>query len=389
MKDDKIFQERRARINELRAKNEKMSCRERALMAVKHKEPDRVPIDNWMVPEIQKKTMEYFGCENYEELLDFLGVDFRNNYGPSYVGQILQKTSPTARSRISGGSTQDGYLWEGHRPPGHLHGSGRIPPGEDEEPGGDRKIRPLGQRGLVGLFKGQGQDCESVSSEVLRHQRRRPAGPHGPAQTHDVPAGHSADSSSTWSRTPRSSRPSATISSSYFIEYNHQVFKAAEGEIDIFMMGDDIGAQTGPLLSLDMWRRYFKNAFKTYIDIAHQYGIPVMYHTCGDVKQFLPDFIECGLDILQSLQPKATQHGHQKAEEGIRQGHHASRAEWTFSTSCRWENPQDVAGMAKYALDSAKEGGGYIICTAHNIQIDTPIENVAALFEAYHEYGKY
>ena len=109
---------------------------------------------------------------------------------------------------------------------------------------------------------------------------------------------------------------------SYFIEYNHRVFKAVDGEIDIFMMGDDIGAQTGPLLSLDMWRRYFKKAFKTYIDIAHQYGIPVMYHTCGDVRQFIPDFIECGLDILQSLQPKATNMDIKKLKQEFGKRHH-------------------------------------------------------------------
>ena len=80
--------------------------------------------------------------------------------------------------------------------------------------------------------------------------------------------------------------------------------KRLKGAIDVFMMGDDIGGQSGSLLSLDMWRRYFKKGFKTYIDIAHQYGIPVMYHSCGDVKQFIPDFIECGLDILQSIQPR-------------------------------------------------------------------------------------
>ncbi|RPJ05050.1 MAG: hypothetical protein EHM36_08910, partial [Deltaproteobacteria bacterium] len=91
MKEDGLFQERRTRINDLRAKNERMTCRERALMGVRHQEPDRVPIDNWMVPEIQKKTMEYFGCDSYDELLCFLGVDFRNNYGPSYVGQSFKK----------------------------------------------------------------------------------------------------------------------------------------------------------------------------------------------------------------------------------------------------------------------------------------------------------
>lgn len=51
--------------------------------------------------------------------------------------------------------------------------------------------------------------------------------------------------------------------------------------------------------------------------------------------------------------------------------------------------PEDVKEMVRYAMESAKEGGGYIICTAHNIQVDTPIENVVALFEAYHEFGAY
>ncbi|MEN6485567.1 MAG: uroporphyrinogen decarboxylase family protein, partial [Syntrophobacteraceae bacterium] len=174
----------------------------------------------------------------------------------------------------------------------------------------------------------------------------------------------------------------------YFVDYNHRVFKAADGEIDIFMMGDDIGGQTGPLISLDMWRKYFRNGFKTYIDIAHQYGIPVMYHTCGDVKQFIPDFIECGLDILQSLQPKATNMDIRKLKQEfgkdiVFQGGMDIQHVLPLGT------PEDVKAMAKYALDSAKAGGGYIICTAHNIQIDTAVENVVALFEAYHEYGKY
>jgi uroporphyrinogen decarboxylase len=51
--------------------------------------------------------------------------------------------------------------------------------------------------------------------------------------------------------------------------------------------------------------------------------------------------------------------------------------------------PEDVRKMVKYAADNAKRGGGYFFGTSHNIQVDTPIENVAALFEAYHEYGVY
>jgi len=116
----------------------------------------------------------------------------------------------------------------------------------------------------------------------------------------------------------------------YFVAYNHNVFKAVKGEIDIFMMGDDIGGQGGPLLSLEMWRKYFKKAFKKYIDIAHKYKIPVMYHTCGDVKQFIPDFIECGLDILQSLQPKATNMDIKKLKKEFGKDI-AFQGEWTSS----------------------------------------------------------
>ena len=51
--------------------------------------------------------------------------------------------------------------------------------------------------------------------------------------------------------------------------------------------------------------------------------------------------------------------------------------------------PEDVKKMVKYAADNARQGGGYIFGTAHAIQADTAIENVVALFEAYHEHGLY
>jgi uroporphyrinogen-III decarboxylase len=45
--------------------------------------------------------------------------------------------------------------------------------------------------------------------------------------------------------------------------------------------------------------------------------------------------------------------------------------------------------MVQYAAENAKRDGGYIFGTSHNIQADTSMDNVVALFEAYHEYGVY
>lgn len=386
MKEEKLFQERRARINELRAKNERMTCRERALMGVKHQEPDRVPIDNWMVPEIQKKTMAYFGCESYDELLGFLGVDFRNNYGPSYVGQSFKKHPD--------GTVED--LW-GVKRKTVVYGKGTDHEGSYSEVAESplEKMKTLEEiKAYDHWASPDWWDYSKVKADCMVYH----------PQYCVINVGDRLDRTSQlkpmmYLRGIQQIFVDMVLNPTivefirdriieYFVAYNHRVFKAVEGEIDIFMMGDDIGSQSGPMLSLAMWRKYFKKAFKAYIDIAHQYNIPVMYHSCGDVKQFIPDFIECGLDILQSLQPKATNMDIKKLKEEFGK-------DITFQGGMDIQHvlplgkPADVKAMAKYALDSAKKGGGYIICTAHNIQIDTPIENVVALFEAYHEFGKY
>ena len=50
---------------------------------------------------------------------------------------------------------------------------------------------------------------------------------------------------------------------------------------------------------------------------------------------------------------------------------------------------EDVRAEVRERFETLGPGGGFIFCTAHNIQVDTPLENVLALFEAYREFGRY
>jgi uroporphyrinogen decarboxylase len=386
MKGEKIYQERRSKINAFRGRSEKTNCRQRALGAIKRQETDRVPIDNWMVAEIQKKTMEYFGFENYEELLKFLGVDFRNNYGPSYVGQTFKKHPD--------GTVED--LW-GVKRKIVTYGKGTEHEGTYSEVAESPLERLKTVEEIEKYDHWASPDWWDYSKVEKDCQAYHPdyavinVGDRLDRTAQLKPMMYLRGIQQTFVDLVLNPKIVEAIRDhviDYFVKYNHRVFKAANGAIDVFMMGDDIGGQTGPLLSLDMWRRFFRKGFKTYIDIAHQYGIPVMYHTCGDVKQFIPDFIECGLDILQSLQPRATNMDIKQLKKEF--GKYISfQGGMDIQHVLPLGQPQDVKEMVKYAMDSAKEGGGYIICTAHNIQIDTPIENVVALFEAYHEFGTY
>ncbi|MGW8301066.1 MAG: uroporphyrinogen decarboxylase family protein [Desulfobacterales bacterium] len=386
MKEDQVYKDRRGKIDELRAKNEKMTPRERALKAINFEEADRVTIDNWMVPEIKKRCMEYWGCENEEELLAFLGVDVRDNYGPSYVGQEFKK--------FDDGTVAD--LW-GVRRRQVVYGKGTSHEGIFKEVAWS-PLEHMTTVEEIEAYEGwpspewwdyskMKQECAYWHPEYFvlnkgdRLDRTAQLKPmmylRGIQQTFVDLA-----------QNPKIVECIRDRIINYFLEYNPKVFEAADGEVDMFMMGDDVGGQRGPLLSPEMWRRYFKDGFRTYCDIAHKYGLKVMYHTCGDVYALIPDFIDCGLDMLQSLQPQATNMDIKRLKQEF--GKDLSfQGGMDIQQVLPLGTPDDVRKMVKYAADNAKPGGGYFFGTSHNIQADTDMQNVVALFEAYHEYGVY
>ena len=52
-------------------------------------------------------------------------------------------------------------------------------------------------------------------------------------------------------------------------------------------------------------------------------------------------------------------------------------------------NTEEIHREVRDRIERLAGNGGYILCTAHNIQADTPLENVEALFKAYSELGSY
>jgi uroporphyrinogen decarboxylase len=176
--------------------------------------------------------------------------------------------------------------------------------------------------------------------------------------------------------------------SDYYLQYNQRFLQAAAGSIDIFFMGDDMGTQHSTWVSPAMYRRFFKKRFAAYCELARRHGAKTMYHTCGYVLPLVEDFIEAGLDILQSLQPQAM--GEQLATLKREYG-----ADLCFQGGIDIQGvlphggPAEVDAHVRQTAALLGEGGGYIFGTAHNILPDTPVENILALVEAYRKYGRY
>ena len=364
--------------------DERLTGRDRVGAAIDHREPDRVPIDFWAAPEVMHRLQQHLGLSNEEALLQSLGVDFRVHRGPSYVGWEMR--------RHRDGTVED--LWGVRR---REVGFGK---GEKRGVYKELAVSPLARATTVreierysGWPSPEMWDYTRIAAECSRFRG-----------SCVVYAGDRLDRTAQL-KTAMYLRGIEQIMldlvdnaalveclleriNAYYLEYNRRVFEAARGQIDIFMMGDDFGTQNGPMMSVAMWRRFFERGFRASIDLAHRYGIRVMHHTCGGVRPLIPLFIDAGLDILQSLQPRAA--GMDLA--GIKEDFGrdlALHGSLDIQRTLPFGSPEDVQAEVRHRLGVGKPGGGFIICTAHNIQVDVPLANVLALIEAYRDDAWY
>ncbi len=85
--------------------------------------------------------------------------------------------------------------------------------------------------------------------------------------------------------------------------YETRIHLAGKGGADGIMIGEDMGTQAGLLFSPDMWRVYFQDEYTRLFSLAHEYGMKVLMHSCGQNLEIIPDLIKAGVDVFQFDQP--------------------------------------------------------------------------------------
>ena len=158
-------------------------------------------------------------------------------------------------------------------------------------------------------------------------------------------------------------------------------------KLDVIEIWDDFGSQQGPLISPELFRKYIKPREKTLIDFfKRKSNARVALHSCGSVYQFIPDFIEMGIDILNPIQTSAKEMDARKLKREFGN-------DLTFWGAIDTQkvlpfgSVEDVKKEVREKLDILAPGGGYIFAPCHNIQPLVPAENVLAMFEAANTYS--
>jgi uroporphyrinogen decarboxylase len=160
---------------------------------------------------------------------------------------------------------------------------------------------------------------------------------------------------------------------------------------DVISEADDYGTQVSQLISPRMFRRLIKPRLAILFGRIKELApdAQLFFHSCGNVRPLLPDFIELGVDILNPVHVRAA--GMSPVE--LKRDFGRDIVFWGGGVDTQdvlpHGTPAEVRDDVRRNIEALAPGGGFVFNTVHNIQADVPPENVVAMVEALREYGGY
>ncbi len=152
-------------------------------------------------------------------------------------------------------------------------------------------------------------------------------------------------------------------------------------------VSEDYGDSTRAFLRLNLFRKYVLPYFDELVEYVDGLGVPALLHSCGCIKDYLPDLAQTKIKSIHPLQRTAGMDlAWVKEQYGQRLciiGNIDSSRTLPFGT------PDDVTAEVRAAIDIAAPGGGYILASDHSIHDGIPSENILTMFRVGAEYGKY
>lgn len=357
-----------------------MTSRERILAAIDHRQPDRVPVNYLGTPETDQKLRAHFGLtppgdvrpgdmvDNDWDLLDCLGGDLRT--------LRLHYTGP-ALARFDDGRAQN-YWGVIKRPVRNETGlfmeSCYLPfAGFESLDDVEKYAWPspdwFDYAGLAG-------QCEAAGDRAVIY---------GWPGNGDLINGTAFARGFETTIMGIATNDPVTLACmekrfEFHLEQSRRALAACAGRVDILWIGDDFGTQRGLLLSPAKWRTLFKARLRAFADLAHGNGARLMLHCCGSTYKIWPELIDAGVDVYDTVQPEAAGMNPRAlfAQFG---GYLAMHGTVSTQKTLPFGTPEDVAQEVRDRLEFGA-GGGLILAPSHNIQTDTPVENVLALYRA-------
>jgi uroporphyrinogen decarboxylase len=352
---------------------ETMNSRERVLAAFRREPTDRVPTDIWATPEVWQKLEARFGGR--QQIRAALHLDGMASVGAAYVGP--PPVAPAGESADFWGIRRRPVAYEGG-----VYQEMTYNPLAAARSIDDLERYPWPQAEWF-----EYSQLRQAAQEARRHQAVM-CGYMAPFYYHNLLRGLEASLMDPLDD-PEFTHHLLDRLGAFFLAYHRRIFEAADGLIDVAQVTDDLGSQTGPLISLEVYREFYAPWHRRFIELCREFGITVFHHDDGSIRPFLPDLVEMGIQILNPLQWACVDMdlAGLKGDYGDRLCFHGgvdNQRVLPFGT------PEEVRAEVRHCIDAlASDGRGYILAPCHNIQAVSPLENITAMYDEAWRYGKF
>ena len=356
---------------------EKLNSKERVKRAFAHQEPDRVPIDYLCNPGIDGRLKAHYGlkADDDEGLRNALGVDFREVCAP-FIGP--QRFPPIHDRRIDEWGIRTRWI---------EHSSGGY---------WDYCDFPLEDADLEEILEWPIPEADDYDYKALKEQCECLGENYlvlgnpgvgdfinmtGMIRTMEVVLMDLfEDAEETLAFMDRKLKVQ--------LDMLDRCLEVADGAIDMLWIGEDLGTQIAPILSLDLFRKHLRPRHQKIVDLGSAYDIPVMIHSCGSSSWAFDDFIEMGISAIDTLQPEANNMdpAYLKDKYGDQLSFHGC-----ISTAGPVVDGtvEETIQYMQDKLDILMPGGGYAMSPTHQLQDNSSTENVIAMYDTAREYGRY
>lgn len=181
-----------------------------------------------------------------------------------------------------------------------------------------------------------------------------------------------------------------TRQTEFALENMKKIYNAIGNGVDVvFICGTDFGTQDSSFCSIETYNNLYAPYYKMINNWIHKNTQwKTFKHSCGSVKKFIPGFIESGFDILNPVQCSALNMDPQQLKEEY--GDQISF--WGGGVDTQNTLPFGTVEQVRIEVlnrcEIFSKNGGFVFNAIHNVQANTPIENIVAMINAVHEFNK-
>ena len=171
----------------------------------------------------------------------------------------------------------------------------------------------------------------------------------------------------------------------HFLACAEAELEAGAGLLDGFVIWGDVAYKQNMFFSPRYWREYFRPWVARITAAAHARGLPVIYHGCGNVKAIFQDFIDMGVDGYNPLEAKA---GLDVVDLRRRYGHGMA---FCGNSDVRvWETgDRDAIRREVLRKLNAARGGGYVFLSDHSVTSGVSGATYDYIVQLVREFGRY